>query len=350
MDTQHVVNYYGQNIDLRLDSSEYYDYCLSMNFHNHQADILDLNTEIVYDSLLFDSSCLLTGTTIEAERPLIIEFGTTYTGETCNYTPRVRTEMGWTLDFVFNTNDLTFGAPDVAGGVFYYKGVIDEFREEYYADNNLSFMLAASKRLLYRVYRYSGHCHTESGYTETYYQDIDGSEELCEDGTSDDFNITITFERNNYYFDCDVHNEGGVNDLITGYTVDNPKEVMEGATEVQTLSYILNEKWEAEQHKRLGTLRFFLNGNPIYKKENWEEVIPHTILSGVSVYEMIGSGTTGSGGLHVKTTDFEIKQVKIFEEPLQPLNVKHHYLTSIVPNYSVTECNQGCQEIPVGIT
>jgi hypothetical protein len=41
---------------------------------------------------------------------------------------------------------------------------------------------------------------------------------LCESGTSSDFNITITFDRNFRLESCDLCNFGGSNDLISGTT------------------------------------------------------------------------------------------------------------------------------------
>lgn len=346
MGTQNILNYFGRNIDVVMDWSEFYDYDISTNYSDYHTDILDLTKEIVYDSLVFDSDCLLTGTTIDIEKPLSIEIGQTYTGGTCNYTPRRRTEKGWTIDFVLNKNGLGW----ISGATIFYMGIIGENNPYVYADNNLSFQFTPTGYFIYRTYRYRGECVTDSGYTETFYIDVGGTENpLCDVGTSEDFNITITFERNNYYYDCELENEGGINDLIKGYSVTNPKDVMTGATETRTYYSALNDKWESEQTKRLGTLRFFLNGNPIYKMENWEEIIPSDRISGGTQYYVFGGGTDGVGGLHFRDTQFEIKSIKFFEEPLHPLNVKHHYITTIKPNYNIAECSGPCEEFPDGL-
>ena len=45
---------------------------------------------------------------------------------------------------------------------------------------------------------------------------------LCSGATTGDFNITITFERNNILDgECEIENLGGVNDLITDTSVSN---------------------------------------------------------------------------------------------------------------------------------
>lgn len=376
MNSQNIFSYFGVNLDVRLDSSEYYDYDMSVDYGDYYINILDFTKEIQYDSLAFDSNCLLTGTTIDAEKPLVLEIGVEFTGGTCSYIPQRRTEKGWTLDMVFDRNGLDW----ISGGTFYFLGVTGETNEYFYLDNNLSFSFSSGGTIDVEAYRYSGYCETLSGWSELGFVDKQSSPVLCTNGTSNDFDITITFERYNYYLECDLENEGGINDLITGWTVVNPWDVLTGATEEVDLASVLNFKWEAEEYKRYGTLRIFLNGNPILKVENWEEVIPsdrfiptyvsvsgdtdtscdppiehidmtaEVIYSGITnQYQIFGGGTTGSSDLHLQDTAFEIKSVKFFNEPLHPLNVKHHYITSIKSNFNITECQDDCIETPVGI-
>ena len=51
-----------------------------------------------------------------------------YTGGTCDFTVRRRTEKGWTLDFVFSGN--------TTGTTFYFLGLEDDLIDTNYADNN----------------------------------------------------------------------------------------------------------------------------------------------------------------------------------------------------------------------
>lgn len=279
---------------------------------------------------------------------------------------RRRTEKGWTLDFVFNRED----NPWISGSTFYYWGIQDETDERYYADNNLSFSFTEDGRIKWESYRYTGLCDTTSGYTESFYTSTGQTEVLCMGGTSNDFNITITFERYKYYENCDIENEGGWNDLIigphsipyspiktgstanqitTGYTVtNNINDWVSGATITNEYVEELSKKWWKERDKRLGVLKIYLNGNPIYKLKDWMEIIPSRRGSENPIVQIWGGGTTGSNDLHLGETNFTIKNIKYFEEPLSFLGVQNNYKTEIIPNYDIVECNYApCDELVV---
>ena len=100
MNRQNILNFYGSKLDLRLDSSELYDFELSKDV-NYDSDVLDLTNEITYTGLTIDSSCYTGFTT-----PWSIPINERYTGHTCNFNIRRRTEKGWTLDFVFLLPDI----------------------------------------------------------------------------------------------------------------------------------------------------------------------------------------------------------------------------------------------------
>ena len=93
----------------------------------------------------------------------------------------------------------------------------------------------------------------------------------------------------------------------------------------------------------------YLNGKRIYKLDDWEEVIPSLRNSENDIVQKWGGGTTAYNTIHTGTTLFEIKQVKYFEEPLDFIHVNHHYLTSIKPNYSITECSDDCVDTIIGL-
>lgn len=354
MNMQNILKFYESKIDVKLDHSEYYDYQLSKNQGNYDEDLLNLTTPVTYTGLTIDSNCF--SGSVENFTPIefLIETGTTISG--CTIDIRKRTEKGWTLDFIFNRNS----NPWISGSTFYYWGIKDETNPLYYLDNNLSFSFTDDGSIMWKSVHYSGYCETTSGYTETDYISSGKTPTLCTTGLTDNFNITITFDRYKYLYDCDLENEGGINDYITGKTITNAREVIEKrAIENYIYSEILSERWFEERNSRLGTLRIFLNGNPIYKKENWEEIIPsirekiyeNPIPTGTTsgstynpIVQVWGGGVSGSTDIHLGETSFLLKQFKYFEEPLHPLHVKHYYITKNSNDFNITECNDICDD------
>ena len=352
MANQNILRFYGSKLDLKVDYSELYDFELSKVQGDYNVEVLDFTNEITYTGLTIDSSCL-TGLT----SPWEVEVNNNYTGDTCDFTVRRRTEKGWTLDLVFNRL--------ITGTTFYYLGIKDDLIDENYGDNNLTFSFTNNNKIKWEAYHYSGLCNSDSGYTESYYTLTGETPQLCPIGIYNDFNITITFDRYKYYFDCEIENEGGFNDLIlgphpisytdelwapttgdtgsffsgsfighstqitTGYTMTTGSlNWITGDTEY---SYVetLNKKWAGEKQKRLGTLRIYHNGKRIYKLENFEEVIPSLRSSENAMVQIFGDNSLNGS----------LKQVKYFEEPLDFVHVKHHYLTSIYPNFSIYGCS-----------
>ena len=263
-----------------------------------------------------------------------------------------RNEKGWTLDYVFNKNGLT-GWTD---SVFFFTGVRDEYDPINYADNNLSFKFTEDGRIKWSVYRYSGYCDTVSGYTPVYYISTGQTIPLCTGGTSDDFNITIVFERYYYYVDCEIPNEGGWNDLInTGYTSTTSSTIVTGTTTEE-----LNHKWLDERSKRLGKLKIFHNGRPVeiddvhssianfrnvpvYVFKDWEEVVLSDRGFQPFVHA-VGGGVTGSGDLHNSVCCYTIKYAAYFEDIMNFPYVFDRYSTLIKPSYTIVECGESCTD------
>ena len=54
MNRQNILNYYGSKLDLKLDSSELYDYQLTTNEVDYDTDVLDLSTPITYSALTIE--------------------------------------------------------------------------------------------------------------------------------------------------------------------------------------------------------------------------------------------------------------------------------------------------------
>lgn len=342
MNTQNILKFFGSKFDVKLDSSEYYDYELTKIDDDFNSDVLDFNTPIVYSGLTIDSNCL--STPLNTLKPWNVEINVPYTGNTCDFTVRKRTEKGWTLDFVFNRDS----RPWSDGKTFYYWGIVNEPSLLNFVDNNLSFSFTSDGKIMWESYRYSGYCDSISGYTNNYYISSGETPTLCLNGTSDDFNVSIVFERYKEFYDCDIENEGGSNDLITGWTVTNSLAVVSGATEQFTLIETVSRKWLEVRNNRLGVLKIYLNGNPIYKLENWEEIIPSERNSTNGIYQIWGGGTSGYTNIHMDDTLFNLKKVKYFEEPLDFVHIKHHYLSEIKPSYSIIECQEDCSSSLIG--
>ena len=301
-------------------------------------EISGFTTNLIECQSTLSGDCCPIDPTLDV-RPWAYQINTHGGSDRCDYIINRRPEKGWTLNFVFNRENL----PWFLGKTFYYLGVRDETDPALFADNNLSFGFTNNGRIEWRSYRYSGECINEA-YQETYYIDTGVTPILCTNGTSKDFNITIVFDRHLRLTDCDIENSGGWNDLITGDTITNASEVVQsGATETYSYTEELNKDWNDERYARLGVLKIYLNGWPIYKKDDWEEIIPSS--RGFQPFvQSWGGGTTGSGNLHLGTTAFNLKGIKYIEEPLNALQVKHHYITSIKPFYDITECTEPCEE------
>ena len=103
---------------------------------------------------------------------------------------------------------------------------------------------------------------------------------------------------------------------------------------------ILTKKWSDEQQRRLGTLKIYLNGRPIYKLENWEEVIPSE--RGVQPFiQSWGGGTGLMDNIHNGICCFNIKSIKYYEEPLDFIHVRHNFITR-QSQYDFYLCGTNC--------
>jgi len=268
---------------------------------------------------------------------------------------RDRVEKGWAADFIFNTT----GATLVTGNTFYYWGIKNEYNPANYIDNNVSFDFTVDGRIRWRKAVYSNYC----GKDHLVLEDSDTTPVLCTGGTSDDFNISIVFERNLEYGDCcELENDGGLNDLFTGWTIvttgitggtypnglhnDSAQQIMneiiDGEGEYTTV-WTINDKWYAEKYKRLGTLKIFHNGKLIYTNKEWEEVIPTIRQSKNIIAQVWGGGTLGSGDIHNGVSQYETKKITYYEKPLSYVDIRNNYITH-QSEYSITECNAGCYD------
>ena len=359
MNGQNILNYYGSKLDLKLDSSELYDYQLTTNEVDYDTNLLQTGS-ITYTGLTIDSSCL--DVNLNDQKPWVVPVNTQYTGDTCDFKVRRRTERGWTLDFIFNRENIAWSG----GTVFYYLGTDGDTINTNYLDNNLTFGFTSSGTIFWSAFHYSGYC-TTTGYTETNYVGNGQTPVLCVTGNTSDFNLTIVFNRYKEFDNCDLDNMGGFNDLIqgphavpfsvdpttgntavtstqiaTGYTITTDiHDWITGAT--ITTQYIeeLNKKWADERDRRLGDLNFYLNGNLIYTEKNWEEIIP-SYRDNQNMVQYWGGGYSYSHfGPTQYTCGFNIKSAKYYEEPLDFVHVKHNFNTRL-NDYDFEICGPSC--------
>lgn len=264
-------------------------------------------------------------TAVSGLTPLEIIIDNINTINDCDFIVRPRTEKGWTLDLVFNaTNYLWTG-----DSIFNYWGISGATGSTEYIDNNLSFWLTSDKKIKWKKFQYVN--ETQNIIT------TDSTISMCTGGTVDDFNITITFERNVELNDCDLENNGGINDLIINQTVTNINDTLTGATPIISTTYGLNGKWTSDKKYRLGTLKMYFNGRPIYKLKNWEEVIPSKRGSNYNLVQLFGNGMTGINNVHLGDCDIIINEINYYEEPLSFIEINNLYQEK-ENNYNFSLC------------
>lgn len=330
MNSQNILKFYGSNLEVKLDTSEFYDYELSNNNLDYDASLLDFTSgqTLSYDSLIVDSTCFNQFST-----PIHFEINKPFIYDDCDFTIRKRTEKGWTLNFIFNKDEHEW----YDGNIFYYWGISGETSTNNLIDNNLSFSFTNEGRIKWTALRYSGYCDNVSGYTVNNYISS-GETDILDCGiTLNDFLITVTFNRYYKYENCDLLNEGGSNDLITGWTINNPYNVISGETEDKTIIETVNRNWDEERNKRLGTLTIYLNGKRIYNIENWEEIIPSERDSTNKIVQIFGGGTQYSNNPYSQSTLFNLKRFIYIEQPLNFLQIKHLFITNVNPFYDIVD-------------
>jgi hypothetical protein len=317
-----------------------------MDVANDENEVLNLfSSEIIESTNKLEdvSNCSPQSPKLNA-KPWAYKFDTGSDSNLCSSIIRRRTEKGWTLDFIFNRETILWSM----GGVFYYLGVRGENNIENYTDNNLSFQFTSDRRIKWIAHHYSGYCGVDS-YEESYYTASGQTPQLCTVDPRKDFNITIVFDRNSRYENCDIENNGGWNDLIPEFIFTPITNTGTTSTQliVPNTNEILNKKWANERNRRLGTLKIYLNGKPIYKLKNWEEVIPSN--RGTQPFiQSWGGGTGLMNNTHNGTSCFNIKSIKYYEEPLDFVHVKHNFLTRL-NTYDFFICGDNCQDYVYGI-
>ena len=211
--------------------------------------------------------------------------------------------------------------------------------------NAFGVRLTDDMRLGYRTLRYNGRCVT-TGTTEecntgsTFYCDYDIEESysapICQFITYSGncsqtwIQVDVVFDRNLYLEDCEIYNNGGINDLVkirldkferygshvsstggpfgchpTPPTPDKKPCKDEYPRFIEDAYFDFNcngaqvQSWFNEREYRLGTLTFYVNGRRVHKVENYEEIIPRQLNTnkqtqvGVAYNMSWGGGTFG---------------------------------------------------------
>lgn len=260
-----------------------------------------------------------------------------YKIESCDNLIKNRYSKGWTLDFIFNRNNLDWSF----GGIFYHLGVRGETTNINKADNDLSFGFDSNGAIVWYSTHYSGYTNEEIGFSGIPYINSGKTNDLCVSNSNKDFKITIVFDRYNYY--DDIKNNGGSNDLITGCTLDNTiYEIISGDTSIFTYDYVFNEKWVKNKNKRLGILKIYLNGQPIFKFDNWEETIPFN--KGLQpLIQSWGGGSYFIDNILYKICYFNIKNIKYYDKPLLTTEIKHNFNYESF-FYNFDSCKELCSD------
>ena len=227
--------------------------------------------------------------------------------------------------------------------------------------NALGFRITDDMRIGYRAIRYTGSCITtgqtengslncDSGQTRTcgYTIEENYSNKLCEfitrggDCTDTWIQVDVVFNRNRHLEDCDIHNHGGVNDLINmDYEggVEDPKKPKIKTCDEEYPKFVKDAhfdfncagskvvSWFDERESRLGTLTFYINGRRFHTVHDFEEIIPRQLNTnkqtqvGVAYNMSWGGGAFGlRESLHPTDCDVQTPTVtNVFPEPDQKL-------------------------------
>jgi hypothetical protein len=355
------VNHISESHKNTILNSDIYTYTGITN-EIHYFEISDFNEPKLFDSILGeredliiekfskdiitcfenlntnDNCCPITNNL--NNKPWSYQFITPNTGCTESIIQR-RTEKGWTLDFIFNRNSLSWSE----GGVFYYFGTRGTSDNYELADNNLSFKFTSDGRIQWTSLRYKNIC-TPSGDTENFIIESGSTVQLCTSDPTKDFNVTIVFDRYKRLTDCDVENRGGWNDLVGTKIIPYTDLDVTGVTSTQiTLVDNVNErltkKWSEERENRLGVLKIYLNGRPIYKIEDWEEIVPSK--RGLQPFIQSWGGGDSSVPYHSGVCCFNMKNIQYYEEPLDFPHVYHNFQMR-KNQYDFNICGQVCED------
>jgi hypothetical protein len=140
MNRQNILNFYGSKLDLKLDSSELYDYQLTTNEVDYDTDVLDLSTPITYSALtidqtLLDASCSRNTITLIEYNNLVNDSDYVYSGLTLtlDYNNFI-THFGSPYRYTILNNDI-YTFTGITGETHYFR--IGGFNNQLNIDDNL---------------------------------------------------------------------------------------------------------------------------------------------------------------------------------------------------------------------
>ena len=280
--------------------------------------------------------------------------------------------------------------------------------------NGIGFRITDDMRIGYRTIRYTGECVTTGETCNTgktfdcdYSIEESYSEPICKFITQSGncketwIQVDIVFDRNLYLEDCEIYNNGGVNDLVKIRTDKFERYGSHKASNggafgchpvaptpetkpckdeyprfIEDAYFDFNchgaqvQSWFEEKEYRLGTLSFYVNGRRVHKVENYEEIIPRQLNTnkqtqvGVAYNMSWGGGTFGlrenlmpdcSGGTMTHknlppdqmllnqyfagTFVGGISQMMYYIKPLTPDEIYHNFLIN-KDRYSLIDCEE----------
>ena len=265
--------------------------------------------------------------------------------------------------------------------------------------NALGFRITDDMRIGYRAIRYTGGCITtgqtcDSGQTHTcgYTIEENYSNKLCEfivnsgDCTDTWIQVDVVFNRNRHLEDCDIHNNGGVNDLVNmDYENRDPKKPNTKTCDEEYPKFVKDAyfdfnctgakvvSWFDERESRLGTLTFYVNGRRFHTVNDFEEIIPRQLNTNKQTQVGVAYNMSWGGGAlglretlypttcDVSTTDFinqdqnadqrlimdnfagsfigGISQMMYYIKPLTPDEIYHNFKIN-KERYKLVDCER----------
>jgi len=207
--------------------------------------------------------------------------------------------------------------------------------------NAIGFRITDDMRIGYRTIRYTGNCQTTGetcntdssfhcGYTieESYSEPICAFMTQSGDCTQNWIQVDVVFDRDICLEDCEIPNDGGVNDLVKVRTdqfqrygknmgssttpfekchPDTPSQPRPPCKEeypafIDEAYFDFNchgaqvQKWFDEKNYRMGTLTFYVNGRRVHKVENYEEIIPRQLNTNKQTQVGVAYNMSWGGG------------------------------------------------------
>jgi len=176
-------------------------------------------------------------------------------------------------------------------------------------------------------------CNTGSSFSCGYTIEESYSDQICQfitqSGNCADIwiQVDVVFDRNLYLEDCEIYNNGGINDLVKvrldkferyGSHVENsgnpfgcnPTQQAQETKPckdqyprfIEDAYFDFNchgaqvQKWFVEKEYRLGTLSFYVNGRRVHKVENYEEIIPRQLNTNKQTQVGVAYNMSWGGG------------------------------------------------------